>query len=88
MPPHPLPAPPPPPPFSQVAGLIDYVFEPLSNRGFFFSTLCDLEATQHLLYHPLVRGWKEDHVGAGLPCHPLMCGWGGAMLAPVCPATP
>lgn len=36
-----------------MAPFIDYVLEPLAARGYFASVLCDLPATQHLLYHPL-----------------------------------
>ncbi len=36
-----------------VAPYIDHVLAPLARRGFFGSVLCGVEATKHLVYHPL-----------------------------------
>lgn len=49
-----------------LAPLLQYVLEPLSERGFLRAFRCDLPSTQHMLRHPLVSrvhmtGSKKTH---------------------------
>lgn len=49
-----------------LAPILQYVLEPLSERGFLEAFCCDLPLTRHMLYHPLVSrvrmtGSKNTH---------------------------